>query len=260
MSELVALERLGAVAIATVDNPPVNAMTDETLEALGDVAAAIAGDEDVRAAVLAGAGERVFLAGADLRELASTFGDRAAIERHVGLTARVLGQWSALAVPTIAAVRGNALGGGLETALACDFVYAGARAKFGLPEVGLGLIPGAGGTQRLPRRVGTAPALRMILAAEIVDAARALEIGLVDYVAAEDDPVAAATVLAETLAARPAVAVRAAKAVVRRAAEEPLAAGLVAERALFVEVTASADAAEGARAFLEKRSPEFRHR
>jgi enoyl-CoA hydratase/carnithine racemase len=156
-------------------------------------------------------------------------------------------------------VAGHAVGGGLEVALVCDFIVADPRARLGAPEVGLGLIPGAGGTQRLPRRLGLGAARRLLLTGELVKAPEARALGLVDVVAGEGQALAAAQALAARLAALPAAAVRAAKDALRAAAAQPLEDGLAAERALFLGVAATADAREGAAAFLAKRPPRFSH-
>jgi enoyl-CoA hydratase/carnithine racemase len=247
------------VATVTVDNPPVTALADPVLEALGAVAEAIGADDAVRAVVLTGAGERSFLAGADLAAFERMLGDPDAMRAHVELTGRIFGAWAVLPQAVIAAVRGHAAGGGLELALTCDFIVADPGARLGLPEVGLGLIPGAGGTQRLPRRVGLGIARRMLLTGALLRAADAHEAGLVDVVAAERGALDEAHGLAARLAALPAAAVRAAKQALRAAESQPLDDGLAAERQLFLAVAGSADAREGASAFLHKRQPQFIH-
>jgi enoyl-CoA hydratase/carnithine racemase len=247
------------VATVTVDNPPVNALSDAVLAQLRDAAAALGADPGVRAVVLAGAGERTFIAGADLASLAHALGDAAAMHAHVELTAAVFAAWEALEVPVVAAIGGHAMGGGLELALVCDLLVVDPRAKLGTPEIGLGLIPGAGATQRLPRRVGQAQATRMVLLGRAMTAQAALEAGLVDAISEPGASLAEAQALAARLAALPARAVRAAKAALRAAARQPLDDGLRTERDLFLGVAATADAREGANAFLEKRVPEFAH-
>jgi enoyl-CoA hydratase/carnithine racemase len=256
----VSVEVAGAVATVTVDNPPVNALDDATLEALGAAAREIAGRDDVRAVVLTGAGDKAFLAGADLRSLRHALGQPGGLDEHVALTRPVFEAWRGLELPVIAAVAANAVGGGLEFAMVCDLIVADPRARFGVPEVTLGLIPGGGGTQRLPRRVGWTAAMKLLLLGRLVTAQRAHELGLVNVVAAEGAARDEAAALAERLAALPALAVRAAKRAARDALEAGLDDGLDAERALFLEVAASADAREGAEAFLGKRAPAFHHR
>lgn len=253
------VRRDGAVAVVTLDNPPLNSMSDEVLDGLDRAFAELGGDAEVRAVVLAAEGERMFAAGADLRELQQLMTEPSAIAAHVGLTGRVLGRISGLRQPVVAAVQALALGGGLELALACDFVVLDERAEVGLPEVGLGLIPGAGGTQRLGRRIGSGRALRAILLGERISAQQALELGLATELAAPGDALAVALALAERLAAQPAAAVQSAKSAVTGAAEQPLPAGLERERELFVAILGSADAREGVAAFLERRPAAFSH-
>jgi enoyl-CoA hydratase/carnithine racemase len=255
----VTVERDGAVATVIVDNPPVNSLDDPTLEGLGEAAAEISGDSEVRAVVLSGAGGKAFLAGADLRSLEHALGTPA-MEEHVALTRPVFDAWRGLAQPVVAAVQASAVGGGFEFMLVCDLVVADPRARFGLPEVTLGLMPGGGGTQRLPRRVGWTAAAELLMLGGLVKAERARELGVVNVVAAEGEALAEARTLAARLAALPAVAVQSAKRALRQALEPGLDEGLDRERELFLAVTATEDAREGAAAFLAKREPSFRHR
>lgn len=247
------------VATVTVDNPPVNALDDRTLEALGDAAREIAGDRDVRAVVLTGAGERAFLAGADLRSLQHALGTPE-METHVALTRPVFDAWRSLDQPVVAAVGASAVGGGFEFMLVCDLIVADPRARFGVPEVTLGLMPGGGGTQRLPRRVGWTAAAELLLLGGLIKADRAQELRVVNVVAAEGEALAEATALARRLSGLSAIAVRSIKRAMRHALEAGLDEGLDVERALFLAVAASDDAREGAEAFLAKREPAFRHR
>ena len=250
----------GGVATVTVDNPPVNALDDAALEGLGEAARQIAADPDVRAVVLTGAGEKAFLAGADLRSLQHALGTPGEMEAHVALTRPVFEAWRTLEPPVVAAVAANAVGGGLEFAMVCDLIVADPRARFGVPEVTLGLIPGGGGTQRLPRRIGWTAAMELLLLGRLVKAERAQELGLVNVVAAEGAAREEAAEIAARLAALPAIAVQAAKRAARAGLEGGLNEGLDAERELFLRTAASADAREGAEAFLEKRAPVFGHR
>jgi enoyl-CoA hydratase/carnithine racemase len=256
---VVAVEVAGGVATVTVDNPPVNALDDPTLEGLGGAARQLGERDDVRAVVLTGAGAKAFLAEADLRSLVHALGT-SEMESHVALTRPVFEAWRALAPPVIAAVAANAVGGGLEVAMTCDLIVAEARARFGLPEVTLGLMPGGGGTQRLPRRLGWTAAMELLLLGDLVTAVRAHELGLVNVVSAEGAARDEAHALARRLAAMPAVAVQAAKRAARLSLEAGLDAALDAERELFLHVASSADAREGAEAFLAKRPPSFSHR
>ena len=255
MSGAVRVDREGAVAVVTVDNPPVNALADHVIEALDAAAVELAGDGDVRAVVLTGTGEKAFLAGADLEEFAARLESGEGIEEHAAATRRALGRWETLPQPVVAAVQAHAMGGGLEVALVCDLVVADPAALFGAPEVRLGLMPGAGATQRLPRRIGVGPAKAMILLGATIDAAEAQRLGLVHAVSEPGAALVQARSLAEELASLPAVAVRA----IKRAIAADLDAGLDRERQLFLEVFGSADAKEGVAAFRERRPPRFGH-
>jgi enoyl-CoA hydratase len=259
----VTVERSDGVATVLVDNPPVNALDDPTLIGLRQAAENLAADPDVRAVVLTGSGGRVFLAGADLRSLAPALGpdaDGGEMEHHVFLTGPAFAAWSELPQPAIAAVGGDALGGGLEFALCCDLIVADPGVRIGLPEVNLGLMPGGGGTQRLARRIGLGRALELVLFGRVLDAGQAHELGIVSRLADEGQTLEEALRLAERLAALPAVAVQSAKRAIRAGSDQGMAEGLARERGLFLQVAASADAREGATAFLEKRKPSFRHR
>ncbi len=258
MPEAVKVNLEGGVATVTIANPPVNSLTDPVLDELAAAAATVAASE-ARAAVLTGGGERTFVAGADLNQFAAALGDREAMRTHVSFSRRAFEAWDGLDLPVLAAVGGHAVGGGLELALLCDLIVADPRARFGLPEVTLGLIPGAGGTQRLARRVGPGTAARLLLTGELIKAEPAAAAGLVDLLAAEGEALPEATQLAARLAAQPGRATAAAKRALRAARQLPLDQGLELERELFLEVAGSADAREGVGAFLEKRQPEFRH-
>lgn len=259
MSEAVDIEIVDGVATVTVSNPPVNALSDAVLEELGVAAERLESRQGVRAVVLTAAGERTFIAGADLEEFAAALGDAGAMEAHVALTGRVFGAWAALSPPIVAAVDGHATGGGLELALLCDLIVADGRARLGVPEVTLGLIPGAGATQRLPRRVSRSRATRMLLLGELLTAPEALDAGLVDYVAGAGEALTTAQDLAARLAALPARAVTAAKTALRDSGPATFSEGLMLERRLFLAVAASGDAREGVTSFLTKRAPSFSH-
>jgi enoyl-CoA hydratase len=258
-AKTVSLEVRAGVAIVTVSNPPVNAITDAVLGELEETAAALAVDDSVRAVVVTGAGEKAFMAGADLAEFVELLDHPEEIEHHTALTARVFGAWAELRQPVIAAVQASAVGGGLEFALVCDFIVADPRARFASPEIQLGLMPGAGATQRLPRRIGTGEALEMLMLGGRIDAARAQTLGLVNRVSEEGEAAKEAIALAERLASLPALAVQAIKEAVS-VSNPDLPAGLAHERQLFHRIFASEDFAEGATAFLEKRVPVFTHR
>jgi enoyl-CoA hydratase len=252
----VRLEVDGPFATVTVDRPKsLNALDTRTLQELEKIAGDLALRSDVRGVVVTGAGEKAFVAGADIAEMNGMDADRA---RHFGaLGQRVMDAISALPFPVVAAVNGFALGGGCELALACDFIYASENARFGLPEVSLGVLPGFGGTQRLTRLVGRARAKELIFTGDILDAAKAREIGLVLDVVPLPKLLGHARAALERVARKGPLAVRRAKEAIDRGADLDLAEGLEIERKLFSDLFASADRTEGMKAFLEKRPPVF---
>jgi enoyl-CoA hydratase/carnithine racemase len=251
---------LGTVAHLTLANPPLNLVTRELLEELAEALAVLeaATPSEVRAVVVTGTGERAFSAGSDVGEFESQRGPNGR-ERHA-LESGVADRLARLPMPTIAAIEGNALGGGLELALCCDIRVASERARLGLPEVRLAVTPGAGGTQRLPRVVGLARAKEMILTGRILSAEEAERIGLVSQVVPAGRAVAAADAVAGEIAARGPIAVREAKRLVDLAWHADIETGLAAELDASDRVFASEDMVEGATAFFEKRAPEFRGR
>jgi enoyl-CoA hydratase len=253
MSELIELEP-GPVTVLRLANPPLNLVTTALTRQLAGVLSRLAADDDLRAVVVAG-NERAFCAGSDIKEFEGLHGrvGEGKLLRE-GAAYRRLAR---LPVPTIAAIEGNALGGGLELALCCDIRVAGANALLGLPEVRLGAIPGSGGTQRLPRLIGPGRAKEMILLGEPIDAARAAEIGLVERVVDAGRAEAEARAMAGVIVSRGPVAVREAKAAIDEGLDLPLDAGLGREMDGSERVFASADLLEGAHAFLEKRAPDF---
>jgi enoyl-CoA hydratase len=259
VSGLVTLE-VGTIAHLTLTNPPLNLVTRELLGELGaalDVLEAAA-PGDVRVVVVTGDGERAFSAGSHVGEFEEQRGPNGR-ERHA-LESGVASSLADLPMPTIAAIEGNALGGGLELALCCDIRIASARARLGLPEVRLAVTPGAGGTQRLPRVVGAARARELILTGRVIDADEAERIGLVSRVVPAGEALAAADEMAAEIAARGPIAVREAKRLIALASDVPLADGLEAELDASDRVFATDDLVEGARSFFEKREPEYRGR
>jgi enoyl-CoA hydratase len=252
----VRLEVEGPFATVTVDRPKsLNALDTRTLQELEKIAGDLALRSDVRGVVVTGAGEKAFVAGADIAEMNGMDADRA---RHFGaLGQRVMDAISALPFPVVAAVNGFALGGGCELALACDFIYASENARFGLPEVTLGVLPGFGGTQRLTRLLGRARAKELIFTGDMIDAAKAKEIGLVLDVVPLSKLLGHARAALERVAKKGPLAVRRAKEAIDRGADLDLADGLEIERQLFSDLFASADRSEGMKAFLEKRPPVF---
>ncbi len=248
-------ELVPGVALVTLNRPrSFNALSFALLLRLADVVEAMDADPACRAIVITGAGTRAFAAGADVAELAlQTPASLAASPGFEGWD-RV----AAVATPTIAAVRGYALGGGAELALACDMIVAGTDATFGQPEINLGVIPGAGGTQRLARAIGKARAMELVLTGRRVAALEAERLGFVTRVVPAPETLASALDLAATVAAQPREAVRAAVAAVRFADETPLGEGLTLERDLFRALFGTPDQEEGMRAFLERREPRWR--
>lgn len=244
------------VASVVINRPEKrNALNATVRNELLDVLDTLHDESDIRVVVFTGAGEKAFIAGADIAE----FAGRTAIAQRAAMSGRrIYDEIAAYPKPTIAQINGYALGGGCELALACDLRIAGRSARLGQPEIKLGILPGGGGTQRLPRLVGLGRAMRLVLTGELIDAEEAERIGLVDRVV-EDAELGEHTLeLARTLAGQSPVALRLVKDAIRAAAEMPLAAGLEFERELFVTAFASEDKAEGVRAFLEKRTPEFK--
>jgi enoyl-CoA hydratase len=245
-------ETLTGVALVTLDRPrALNALSFDLLDALADRLEALDADPACRAIVLTGAGDRAFAAGADIKELAT----QSAASLHAGGRFAAWDRLSRIRTPTIAAVRGFALGGGCELAMTCDMIVAGDDATFGQPEIMLGVMPGAGGTQRLTRAIGQARAMELILTGRPMRAHEAEAAGLVTRVVPAEATVGAALELAAQVAGMPPLAVRAAKAAVRAAAERPLSVGLAEERETFFGLFDSDDQAEGMAAFTEKRAP-----
>jgi enoyl-CoA hydratase/carnithine racemase len=259
VSSLVALE-LGPVAHLELVNPPLNLVTAELLDELADALAELedAPAGDVRAVVVSGRGERAFSAGSHVGEfeIQRGPGGRERLAREEAISRR-LGE---LPMPTIAAIEGNALGGGLEIALACDLRVASERARLGLPEVRLGVTPGAGGTQRLPRVVGVARAKELILTGRVLTAQEAERIGLVHEVVPAGTALARARAIGAEIAERGPLAVREAKRLIDGALDRRLEDGLAAELEASVRIFATDDLLEGATAFLEKRAPIYRGR
>jgi enoyl-CoA hydratase/carnithine racemase len=243
------------VATITVDRPEqLNALTAETLEAIED-ALDEAADRDARVLVLAGAGDEAFVAGADISHMVDLSTPEA--QAYAELGHRVADAIEALPAPTVAAVDGYAFGGGCELALACDMRVAAESAVFGQTEIDLGIIPGWGGTQRLPALVGDEVARRLIFLGERIDAAKAAEVGFVGEVVADEAFDDRIDELAGELAAKPATALRAAKEALNAAGEGSAATGLALERRAWAGLFGTHDQREGMKAFLEKREPEF---
>ena len=246
----------GVVTVCTISRPRVlNALNEETLRELEAFLGQLRERKEVRALVLTGAGEKAFVAGADISFMATL--DPRGARSFAELGHRVCDAMAALPFPVIAAVNGFALGGGTELALACDLVYASRNARFGQPEVKLGIIPGFGGTQRLARRVGIARAKEIIFGGEVLTADEAFRIGLVNAVCEPEALLPKARALAESIAKRGPLAVAEAKRAIDRGYDLPLDVGNELEREMFACLFATADAKEGMNAFVEKREARF---
>lgn len=252
----VLVERDGAVGVVTLNRPQaLNALSIPVMKAVADAVEAFATDDSVRAIVIAG-GARAFAAGADIgemKDLATSGAAEAALAGH-------LARWDAVGrcrKPVIAAVSGFALGGGCELAMACDLIVASETAVFGQPEILIGVIPGAGGTQRLTKAVGKALAMDMVLTGRRLSAREALAAGLVARVVAPEVLLAEAKKLARAVAQASPAAAREAKAAVNAASDRQLEAGLAKEREGFYRLFDTADQKEGMKAFIEKRAPKF---
>ena len=254
MGEHVRFEVTDGIGTIRLDRPPMNALNTAIQEDIRAAADRAAADDAVRAVVVYG-GEKVFAAGADIKEMAG-MGYAAMAARGPGLSS-AFDAVARIPKPVVAAITGYALGGGCELALACDWRVAAADAKLGQPEITLGVIPGAGGTQRLARLVGPAKAKDLVMSGRFVDAGEALAMGLVDRVVPAGEVYEAALALVRPYVNGPALALRAAKLAVDRGLQLDLASGLAFESQLFAALFGTHDKAEGMAAFVEKRKPDF---
>jgi len=257
--ETLLVERDGAVAVVTINRPKVlNALNTQTVGEIERVMRDLQQDDAVRAIVLTGAGEKSFVAGADINELAVL--SPAQGQQHGRRGQAVFDLIERLGKPVVAAINGFALGGGCELAMACTLRIAADSARFGQPEINLGIIPGYAGSQRLPRLVGKGRALEILLTGDMIPAARAYEIGLVNRVVPAAELLAEAKKLAAALAAKAPVATRYIIEAVNHGMEMPLADAQVLEGTLFGLVASTDDMKEGTKAFLEKRQASWRGR
>ena len=248
---------VAGVALVTIERPEaLNALNFDLLDALADTLDRLDADPGCRAIVLTGSGARAFAAGADIKELAVQTPVTLLVEDRFAVWERI----AAVRTPVIAAVRGFALGGGCELAMSCDLIVAGEDAQFGQPEINLGVMPGAGGTQRLTRAIGRARAMDLILTGRTINAREAESMGLVSRVVPTEETLDAALELAGIIASKAPVAVLAAKEAVRLAEDLPLSAGLRHERRAFFALFATEDQGEGMAAFVEKRRPDWKGR
>ena len=245
------------VALVTFDRPEaLNALNKDVLLECSDILDKIRADESIAVVVMTGAGEKSFISGADIKamkEMNPLEGRNFSALGHE-ITLKI----ESLLQPVIAAVNGYALGGGTEMALAADFIYASEKAKFGQPEIGLGIIPGFGGTQRLPRRVGIAMAKELCMTGEMIDAQQALKIGLVNKVFPHDQLMEEAMKTARGMALKGRVTMRSVKRVIDRGIQVDLRTALALEEEAFGTICASVDHQEGLGAFIEKRKPTFK--
>jgi enoyl-CoA hydratase/carnithine racemase len=248
MAPLVRLDIADGIGTIRLDRPPVNALNDALTAELQAAAEAAAAADEVRAVIVYG-GEKVFAAGADIKEMADAGYVR--MSSRAGRLQAAVGAVAAIGKPVLAAITGYALGGGLELALACDFRIAGEGARMGQPEILLGVIPGAGGTQRLPRLVGPSRAKDLVFSGRMVDAAEALRIGLVDQVVPDGSVYETAVTMMSRYVSGPMVALRAAKEAIDHGLDVDLATGLEIERIQFAALFATSDQREGMRSFIE---------
>ena len=252
--ELIFTEPRGRVGLITLNRPQaMNALNNQLMRELMNALEAFDRDDAIGAMVITG-NEKAFAAGADIREMADQSIEQMMDRDHVA----VFGRIRTIRKPVIAAVSGWALGGGCEVALSCDMIVASESAKFGQPEINIGVIPGAGGTQRLTRAVGKVIAMEMILNDRRLTAQEAYQLGMVNRVVPVEAYLEEALKLAEEIAARAPVAVRAAKKMINQTFEQTLSDGLAAEKQEFYNLFATADQKEGMQAFIEKRKPEWK--
>lgn len=257
--ETIIVDQQEQVVTITFNRPEaLNALNQRLLTEFSAVLDQIADDNDVHVLLLTGAGDKAFVAGADIRELAQLSPLQAKMFSKKGQ--QVISRLQALSQPVIAAVNGYALGGGTEMALAADFIYASEKATFGLPEINLGLIPGFGGTQRLARLIGLNRAKEYIFSGKMITAQEALSMGIVNQVFAQTELMSEACKMARTIAEKGKVALRAAKESINRGMDVDLDTGCALEADAFALCMASADAREGTNAFLEKRAARFNSR
>lgn len=256
MSEVIITRHSKEIAVITLNRiEAANALSIALLNSLQQALKELNEDQSLRAAIITGAGQKVFCAGADLKERAEMSEDEA--RQTVELIGTTIQAVADLRIPTIAAINGGAFGGGLELALACDIRIAGSNARFGLTETSLGIIPGAGGTQRLPRIIGVAAAKELIFTARRIAADTAKALQIVSHVFPQENLLKEALNLAEEIARNAPLALKAAKAAINQGIEETIEAGLLTEKKCYETILHSHDRLEGLLAFKEKRKPNY---
>lgn len=258
MYQYLELKTEGAVGFLTLKRPPVNALSNDMVEELDRAVDSVAADQSIRVLVITGDGEKAFMAGADITELAKR--DFVAGRQQTKRRQEVYNKIADLDIPTIAAINGFALGAGLELALACSIRVAADNAKFGAPEVSLGIIPGDGATQRLPRCIGLSRAMYMILTGEAINSDKALDYGLIIHKVPPSELMPCARGIAEKILEKAPLAIQFAKEALNRSFDVALPVGMAFESYLHALACASEDKQEGVRAFQEKRKPQFRGR
>jgi enoyl-CoA hydratase len=252
--QTILVEKKDGIGTITVNRPQVrNALNKEAWEAMVDAFQALDKDSGIRVIIITGAGDKAFIAGADLNALKA----RSSVETFFGENTAFVSSIEAVSKPTIAMINGFALGGGLEVAMACDIRIASADAKLGQTEINVGILPGAGGTQRLSRLVGLGKARELIFTGKIITASEAKEIGLINQVADKEKLGAATWEIARNIAAKSPIIIKAAKLVVNKGFDSDLSSGLKLETMAQSFVFSTKDHLEGINAFLEKRAPEF---
>ncbi len=250
-------EKENNIGLIVINRPDkLNALNQETVKELLDAFASFQSDDEVKAVLLTGSGEKAFVAGADIKELSEL--DRSSGKKYVLEGQRLMSLIENFKKPVIAAINGFALGGGTELSLACHIRIASENAKMGQPEVKLGLIPGFGGTQRLPRLVGKGVAMEMILTGKTIDVQEAYRIGLVNEVVPQEELLTTCKKLAQKIAANGPKALEYGIESINKGLEKPLDKGLLLEAELFGKTCATEDSKEGTKAFLEKRKPNFK--
>lgn len=261
MTKLVHLEKADGIAIVTIDNPPMNVLCGQVVKELGEIFSEIANDSEVIVSIITGAGNRAFMAGADIKEFPSWIGLNKEELKNITIeTHKVFKFIENLPKPTIAMLNGITFGGGCELALTCDIRIAEEHVKIGLPEVKLGLFPGGGGTQRLPRIIGPAKAKELMFLGDPITAEQAFSIGLVNQVAPSGKGMEAALTMAKKMAVYSLQALTRIKKAVNEGVDSSFEVGIDIEADLFAEVFGTEDVKEGVSAFIEKRSPSFKHR